>query len=244
LGAVPRIFCFPHAGGNPRTFLDWQPLLGEHIQIVAIGMPGRGHRLDEPAPTSVTEFAEAAATAIAEAGDQPAYLFGHSLGALIAFEVARRLRAVPTVRHLVASGCSGPSLLPTPRVVRTSRLEGREFAEAVGFFGGLPPEIVAAEELHDLILPSLQADFRLVAGYHYEPAAPLTVGVTLVNGRNDPHVEPEAVAAWARETTVPPTAHWTDGGHFYFDGAPGKITSVLRALVESDQDDVHHVELI
>ena len=123
------------------------------------------------------EFADGAAAAIAAQADRRTILFGHSLGAMIAFEVARRLREVSVVTDLVASGCAAPALLPTPRVVKTARLTGREFVDAVAFFGGLPSELVMSEELSALLLPSLMADFQFVARYHYRPADPLAVRV-------------------------------------------------------------------
>lgn len=244
-----RIFCFPHAGGESRTFLAWQPALGVDAELVAVGMPGRGHRADEPPPASIAAFADDVAAEIEAAADRPTYLFGHSLGALVAFEAARRLDGNPMLRHLVASGCSAPSLLPTPRVVRTSKLEGREFAAAAAFFGGLPPEVLATEELLDLFLPSVQADFRLVAGYEYRPAPPLSIPVTLVNGTDDPHVTREALRAWDIESVRPPQTHWTVGGHFYFNVDPEPLLGVLRAIVQADGAtapavDDHHIEFI
>jgi surfactin synthase thioesterase subunit len=246
LPPLPRIFCFAHAGGNARTFLPWQPALEGLAEIVVVGIPGRGHRVDEPPPASVEEFADGAARAIAEAGDQPVFLYGHSLGALTAFEVAQRLRDLPGLRHLVASGCAAPALLPSQRVKDTARLEGREFAEAVGFFGGLPPEIIAAEELHDLLLPGLLADFRMVAGYTYQPREPLSVGLSLINGIDDPHVDSTSLQPWRRESVTEPAYHWAGGGHFFFEQRPESVTDVLRSVVTEQLRPAadRHVELI
>ncbi|MET9608550.1 alpha/beta fold hydrolase [Streptomyces sp. NPDC006512] len=238
-GAAPepatRVYCFPHAGGNPRTFLDWQPAMGRDARILAVCPPGRGHRFREPALPSVAALADGAAAAIALAAtdDRPFLLFGHSFGAALAFEVARRLDAVRGLAGLVVSGCSAPSLLPTPRVVRTARLEGRAFTEAVGFFGGLPPEVVEDEAVQELLLPHLKADFRLVAEYRYRPAAPLDVPVTLLNGTEDPHVDAVALDAWTRECATEPGRHWAEGGHFYFEGRPEAVTRVLRPLARA-----------
>lgn len=268
-GAAPwsaRIFCFPHAGGSPRAFLDWQDGLGEDAEILAICRPGREHRAAEPAPT-IEEFIDGAARAIASvtaADGRPFYLFGHSLGALIAFEVCRRLSgfaaprhvaapqqiAAPqhlTVpghfaapRHFVASGCSAPSLLPSRRVQEIARLTGREFAEAMGFFGGLPAEVIADEEVRDLLLPGLIADFRMAVGYRYQPGPRLGVPATLVVGRDDPHVKAAQIDPWDDEFTWPPDRRWVDGGHFYFEPRPVAVLDILRSLVRADQ----HVELI
>jgi surfactin synthase thioesterase subunit len=237
-----RVFCFPHAGGNVRTFLGWQAGLGDDAQILAVCRPGREHRSQEPAPT-IEEFIEGAAAAIraaCERDDRPVYLFGHSLGALVAFEVTRRLCDLPELRHLVASGCSAPSLLPSSRVLAIAELTGREFAEAVGFFGGLPPEVIADEELREMLLPGVIADFRMAVGYRYRRSVPLPVAISLINGREDPHVGTEQIGPWRDEVTTPPEHHWADGGHFYFEKRPDAVIELLRTLVRADQ----HVELI
>jgi surfactin synthase thioesterase subunit len=238
----PRIFCFPHAGGSPRAFLDWQPGLGDAAEIVAVCRPGREHRAAEPAPT-ITEFiagASAAISAVTQAGSRPWYLFGHSLGALIAFEVCRSLVGQGLPHHFIASGCSAPCLLPSQRVQEIARLEGQEFAEAIGFFGGLSAEVLADEEMRDLLLPGVIADFHLAVGYRYEPSAPLDVPATLVVGRDDPHVRQPQLEPWSAEFTAAPELHLVDGGHFYFDRDPTVITGILTAIIQADQ----HVELI
>lgn len=243
-GARPgaRVFCFPHAGGNLRTFLGWQDALGTDAQVLAVCRPGREHRANEPAPT-FEEYAAGATAAIraaCESDHRPVYLFGHSLGALVAFEVTRRLADLPELRHLVASGVAAPSLLPSQRVRDIAKLEGREFAEAIGFFGGLPPEVVADEELQEVLLPGLVADFHLAVGYRYAPGPPLAVPLSLINGLEDPHVGIEQIEPWRDEVRDPPALHWAAGGHFYFDEHPEAVTGVLRDLVRADQ----HVELI
>ena len=244
LGALgaPRIFCFPHAGGSPRAFADWQAGLGEDAEIVAVCRPGREHRAAEPAPTigELIDGATAAIAAATERDGRPCYLFGHSLGALVAFEVCRRLTGSAVPRHFVASGCSAPSLLPSQRVKHIATLTGAEFAEAIGFFGGLAPEVIADAELRDLLLPGLIADFRMAVGYRYRPGPRLVVPATLVVGRDDPHVRHAEIAPWEQEFSWPPDRHWVDGGHFYFEPDPAAIVGILSALVLADQ----HVELI
>lgn len=239
---APRIFCFPHAGGSPRAFADWQSGLGEDVEIAAVCRPGREHRAAEPPPT-ITELIDGAAAAIAEITEtdgRPFYLFGHSLGALVAYEVCHRLPAVAAPRHLIASGCSAPSLLPSRRVREIATLTGRQFAEAIGFFGGLPAEVIADDDMRELLLPAVSADFHLAVGYRYRPGRRLAVPATLVVGRDDPHVRAEQIEPWAREFTRPPQTHWVDGGHFYFDPRPGPALDILRGVVRADQ----HVELI
>lgn len=238
-GQPARIFCFPHAGGGSHSLLAWQGALRGEAQLLAVCRPGREHRVDEPAPT-FDEYVDGAAAAIRAAADgRPVYLFGHSLGALVAFEVARQLADLPELRRLVASGCSAPELLPSQRVRAIAELEGREFAEAICFFGGLTPEVAADEDVRALLLPGLIADFRMAVGYEYRPAARLTVPLTLINGRQDPHIGPAQLVPWRHESAAP-VYHWADGGHFYFERQPDAVTDVLREVVLADQ----HVEVI
>ncbi|HEU5470220.1 MAG TPA: alpha/beta fold hydrolase [Actinophytocola sp.] len=243
--AHPRahVFCFPHGGGDPRGYLGWQA--GLDAELLAVCAPGRGHRFAEPPPESIGELAVGAADAIAGHADAPIVLFGHSFGALVAFEVARLLRDTATPRHVVLSGCVAPALLPTEYLVWAAGLDGREFAEAAGRYEGLAPEIVADEELQELLLPGLRADLRLIAGYRYRPAAPLAIGATLVNGRDDWHVAENLLEPWRAEFTTPPAQHWHDGGHFYFDEYPTAVPRLLATLVsELDESLDQHVEVI
>jgi surfactin synthase thioesterase subunit len=242
---APRIFCFPHAGGSPRAFLGWQDELGADAEILAVCRPGREHRAAEPAP-SLGEYvtgAAAAITAVTETDGRPYYLFGHSLGALVAFEVCHALAAAetgPQPRHFVASGCSAPSLMPSQRVLAIAELTGRPFAEAIAFFGGLPPEVLADDDLRELLLPGVIADFRIAVGFRYQRRAPLAVPAALVVGRGDPHVKTPQIAPWQDEFTWPPDQHWVDGGHFYFEPQPTLITGILSSLIQAGE----HVELI
>jgi surfactin synthase thioesterase subunit len=242
--SLARIYCFPHAGGSPRAFLDWQTGLADDAEVVAICRPGREHRATEPAPT-IGEFIDGATAAIraaAAADNRPVYLFGHSLGALIGFEVCRKLTATgEAVPHrFVASGCSAPSLLPSERVKNIAKLTGKEFAEAIGFFGGLSAEVIADEEMRDLVLPGVIADFHMAVGYRYQPGPPLELPVTVVVGRDDPHVREAQVEPWGKEFTEPVDQRWVDGGHFYFESRPATIIEILAEIVRTDQ----HVELI
>jgi medium-chain acyl-[acyl-carrier-protein] hydrolase len=125
-------------------------------------------------------------------------------------------------------------------VLRIAGLEGEEFARAIAFFGGLPPEVLADADLRELLLPAVIGDFRMAVGYRYLDRGPLPVPITLVNGREDPHVGPEQLAPWDAEAAAAPERHWAEGGHFYFEQRPEAVTGLLRAIVQADQ----HIEMI
>jgi surfactin synthase thioesterase subunit len=233
-----RIFCFAHAGGNPRSFLAWQPALADDAELIAVLPPHPpGGRL------SLDDYVDGAAQAIrraAEDDNRPIYLFGHSLGALVAFEVCRRLRDQPALAHLIISALAAPVLLPSQRVLELSRKQGREFADALVFFGGMPAELLAEPDLLDVLLPGVQADFGLAAQYRYQPDSPLAIGATVVTGHADPHIGRPQVEPWHAEFVRPPDVRWVLGGHFYFEDRPSAIIDVLRDVLRADQ----HVELI
>lgn len=249
---TPSVVYFTHAGGDPRARLGWQHALRPVATVRAVCLPGRGHRFDEPRPTSIDELADGAAEAIRGLPDQVVCLFGHSLGGLVAFEVARRLRDWRALRHLVVSGCAAPSLLPTEYIGWAARLPWREFVEATARHEGLAPEILEDPELQELLLPELRADVRLFADYRYRPAAPLTIGASLVNGADDWRVADGVLHPWEREFAAAPEFHWRDGGHFYFVDRPAAVVDVLRDAVQrhpasaddSADDIVDHVEVI
>lgn len=242
---VPSVVCFAHAGGDPRAYQRWQRELGPAATVRAVCVPGQGHRLHEPRPAGLDELADAAAEAIRELPERAVCLFGHSMGGLVAFEVARRLRNWPALQHLVVSGCAAPSLLPTEYIVWAAGLPWQEFVAATAKHEGLAPEIVEDPELQELLLPGLRADVRLFAGYRYRSAAPLTIGATLVNGSDDWRVADGVLHAWEREFTAAPEYHWRDGGHFYFADRPAAVAGVLReALPHEPASPADHVEVI
>jgi len=227
-----RIFCFAAAGGDPRAFLDWQPSLGADAEILAVCLPGRGHRMDESAPASIAELADGAAAAISACTGQPIYLFGHSFGALVAFEVARRLGSTSAFRHLIASGCAAPSLLPSDYNVWAAGNKGRAFLDESARFLRLPPEFTSADdEVQELLLADLRTDIDLLAGYRYLPAPPLTAGISLIGGRDDPYVERAALESWKSECETAPDTYWLDGDHFFPERRPSAVIDILRLIV-------------
>lgn len=239
-----QIFCFPPGGGDPRTFLDWQEGLDGIAQVEAVCMPGRSLRSDERAPERLVDVAAGAAEAIAAAADRPFLFFGHSMGAIVAFETARRLGPGAGPRHLVASGSNAPVHNPSEYIVWSDGNHGRVFAREAASFLGLPAEFLEADdEVQELLLADLRADVHLIAEYRYEAGPPLDLGITVICGRDDPHVDRAGVAGWQAESRQDVAVHWTGGDHFYLDKDPAPVLDLLRTVALGITDD-DHVEVI
>jgi surfactin synthase thioesterase subunit len=212
--AARRVICFPHAGGSAGAFLAWQPAFGQQVDLQALEPPGHGRRIGELPIADLERLLDAIEGAVQPLLDRPCVLFGHSLGALIAFELARRLRH-PAIERLVVSACRAPRHLPSPLVRELANLDDEAFVEGTRVFGGLPDEVLENEDLLAIFLPILRADFDLVSRYRYRPAALLDIPVVAINGEDDPHVPDEMLEAWQDETSLPLVRQTFAGGHFY-----------------------------
>ncbi|MFG2500687.1 thioesterase II family protein [Streptomyces sp. NPDC048441] len=226
--AALRLFCFPHAGGGAGFFRPWRAALGSDVEVCSVVLPGREARLRETPYRSMTEMLPPLTDAIAEWADRPYAILGHSTGAAVGYEVARRLAAHPVgpPRALLVSGRRSPYSPPAgpPRHL----LPQREFLQAVFDLGGTPPELLGQPELLELFLPALRGDFALNETYRPLPGGPLDCPVTAFTGQHDPEVTPEQMTEWRRVSTGPFGLRVFRGGHFYLDGAPGDVAAAVK----------------
>jgi len=166
--ATVRFFCFPYAGGSTNTYRTWQGLLPESIDVAPVQLPGRGERLSEPPFDRLTEMVEALARELMPYFDKSFAFFGHSMGALISFELTRWLRrhnkTMPS--HLFVSGRRAPQV-PEP-VAPTGNLLEQEFIERVRQLNGTPKEVLDHPELMQLVIPLLRADFAVCETYKHQ----------------------------------------------------------------------------
>ena len=225
-----RLYCFSYAGGSASAFLPWQAAVSPAVEICAIQLPGRGARLAEAPCTSWTGLVESLADVIVRDSRLPFAFLGHSMGALVAFELARhcRHRHLPGPEHLFVSGCNAPQRRGPMR--RLHELDDRALIGALRDYGGTPPEVLANDELMMLVLPAIRADFALVADYRYSGSAPLAIPLTVMAGLADPHTSTEQVLGWRDETSGPCQARWFPGDHFFIQS---DRAAVLRGLNEA-----------
>ncbi|MFI6416255.1 thioesterase II family protein [Streptomyces sp. NPDC050842] len=223
-----RLFCLPHGGADGSAFRHWQGAVGPGIEVVPVRLPGRGVRMAEPAERSIVRLGELLAGPIAgRADDLPYVLFGHSMGALLAYELALALQDGPNPPAAVVVSGSVPPHVPrsTPAM---HRLADEEFIRRLGALGGIPTELLAEEEWLELFLPVLRADFE--AAETYRSRGTLSAGVRLIalGGSDDPAAPPTEVERW-RELGTDVTVRTFTGGHFF----PFESSDQVLALVSA-----------
>ena len=229
-----RLFCFPYAGGGIASFQPWQSELGEHTEVCAIQLPGRGPRLLEPSIRSFDELVGQLAEVVSANAELPFWLFGHSLGALLAFEVARRLQrhGLHNLRGLMVSGCEAPHR--RSQRPRLHEFDDEALIERLQALNGTPRELLQNRELMQLLLPSVRADFELFSNYHYQPAQALEVPVTVFAGLHDDHVEHANIPCWREQVGATFALHWIPGDHFFIDSQrPTMLAHIRNTLQES-----------
>ncbi|TCS39450.1 medium-chain acyl-[acyl-carrier-protein] hydrolase [Paucimonas lemoignei] len=163
--------------------------------------------------------------------DRPYAFFGHSMGATVAFELTRRLQAagLPAPRHLFLSGRSAPQL-PSRRAP-IHALPHVEFIDTLRKFSGTPAEVLAHEELMEMMVPIMRVDFEALETWHYEPGAPFDIPVSVFGGLADEAVPMENLDAWASCTSARFKRHMFPGGHFFIQQHyPAMLNIVARAL--------------
>jgi medium-chain acyl-[acyl-carrier-protein] hydrolase len=222
-----RLFCFPYAGGSATIFRLWPDLMIPSVEICAVNLPGRLARLLEAPFTRLTPLVQALAPAIMPWTDKPFVFFGHSMGALISFELTRQLRTIgaPLPERLFISGRRAPHLLdPDPH---RHTYPDHLFIEELGRLNGTPPEVMANPELMQLMLPLLRADFAMCETYEYRPEPPLPCPLTAFGGLQDHEVPPESLEAWNQHTASAFRLCLLPGDHFFLNTARVSLLTVI-----------------
>lgn len=222
-----RLFCFPYAGGNAMIYRQWPSSLPQTVEVCSVQLPGRGKRIKEPPFGHAQPLVEEAARALLPFFDKPFAFFGHSMGGLIGFELARHLRRNHNLQpaHLFVSGRRAPQL---PRhEPNTFDLPETEFMEALRKLQGTPPEVLQQPELMQLMLPLLRADFALCETFAYAAEPPLDCPLSVFGGLNDNDIERAQLEAWGSQTTAATKVRMLPGDHFFINTQRPLLLRVL-----------------
>lgn len=211
------LFCFPYAGGNAATYRDWTSARMRGIHAAAAHLPGRADRILEAPIRDTGPLVRALLEAVRPFTNRRYAFFGHSMGALIAFELARALRGkgLRGPERLLVSARRAPHLRNrTPAIHDLPQLE---FLRELRNLEGTPESFFGDPELLDLMLPVLRADFELCHCYRFEPGEPLDCPITAYGGTEDSAVSQQDLEAWRRHTQAEFRLHMLPGGHFFPD---------------------------
>ncbi len=226
--AAARLFCFPYAGGSAHVYRPWAEMLSSSTEVIAIQAPGKGGRMVERPCSSVAEIIDGLLSAMEPVlREKPFSFFGHSNGALIAFELCAVLqeRNLPLPEHLFLSASPAPWTRTFGR--RYSQMDDEEFIELLKELKGTPPGVLADRDLLELVLPGLRADFALSEKYRYARAVKLTVPTTVFYGEED-EIGEEQIFAWQEQ--IEPTLRFERiaGGHFFIHSHLERLTALVR----------------
>lgn len=226
-----RLFCFHYAGSGASIFRPWTKWLSDEVELVAVQLPGREDRLDEPLLHSMELVTAPLADALPPLLDKPFAFFGHSTGAVICFELARvlRQRALRQPRLLIASSQNAPRVKPA---VLRHRLADSEFIEVIRGCNGTPDVVLRNPALLELLLPRIRADGAVYETYRYERQAPLDCRIVVFHGFEDKLVDSAGLAGWEAETRHSFHCYGFPGGHFFLHEAEETLAAHINHELE------------
>lgn len=231
--ALLRLFCFPYAGGTAAGFHTWSAKVPPAVEVCAVQLPGRANRLRETPFVRLTALVPALEDALSPLLDRPFAFFGHSMGALLAFELARQLRKTRDLEplHLFASAAKAPGIPNREPHVHT--LPEAEFVRALRHLEGTPAEVLGNPDMMALVAPAVRADFAVCETYRYRKGPKLTCPITAIGGHHDRRVPRADLEAWAAETSGSFTMRMLPGGHYFIREQEDRVLQSISSELSS-----------
>jgi medium-chain acyl-[acyl-carrier-protein] hydrolase len=230
-----RLFCFPYAGGSTLIYRKWPDTLAPAIEVCAVQLKGHGSRLLETPLKSMSQLIPELAEGLAPYLDKPCAFFGHSMGAVISFELARYLQEVNgfELTHLFVSGRRAPQLPNSDPY--TFDLPEADFIEELHRLNGTPKEVFGNPDLMRLLVPLLRADFELIETYRYVPGSPLTCPMTAFGGLEDGDEVADLLYPWRELTDGPFSLRMFPGDHFFLNTADLELTDAIAQELSANE---------
>jgi pyochelin biosynthesis protein PchC len=224
--ATLRLVCFPHAGGGAASYRNWADRLPESVEVVGVQYPGRQNRYGEPCVEDMAVLVDQIVAAVSRELSGPVAFFGHSMGAVVAFEVARRLRASDSISVLRLFASAGPA----PSARRSLGVHLRDDDGVVAYvreLGGSGADLLEIEDLRQVALPMIRSDLRLIETYRYAPGEPLSCPITAIVGDRDHTFSTVDARRWVVHTTAGLDIHELPGDHFYLDDQSDRLMPLI-----------------
>jgi medium-chain acyl-[acyl-carrier-protein] hydrolase len=223
-----RLFCLPGAGGSAASFRGWSARLPSEIEVFGVQLPGRGHLVAEPPYRGMRALVLDLAAAMKGLLDRPFMLFGHSMGALVAFELARQLRRVDAVTPiaLFAAACPAPQLPRRQKPLHA--LPSAQLWAEIRRLGGTPDPVLQSDDLMAMLEPALRADLAICETYEYLDDRPLDCPLTVIAGADDDDVSAAELEAWRTQTSSSFRVEMLRGGHFFAGGDLSRVVDMIE----------------
>jgi len=230
-----RLFCFPYAGSGASIFRTWSDALPADVEVCPIQFPGRGTRLMETPFTQLSPLVQALAQALVPLLDKPFAFFGHSLGALVSFELARQLRRQAGIQpiRLFVSADRAPQIPQRNQPIHA--LPEREFLVELRRLNGIPGKVLEELDLMQIMLPVLRADFAVYETYAYSAEAPFNCPFSIFGGLQDTRVSRGDLEAWRDQTSVSFSLQMFPGDHFFLNTTQPLLLQLLSQELRWDR---------
>ena len=226
--ALIRLFCFHYGGGSASIFRQWSKDVIQEVELVAIQLPGREERYNEPLLNNISQVIDNLLLHFNKYTDKPFILFGHSIGALIAFEFARTLRQRKMLqpKHLIVSGTKAPQVPLKKQHIH--KLPKKQFIEELKKYNGIPDYIIEDEELISIFIPIIKADFSISETYNYSNKKPLSCPITALGGSNDNTFDADDLIKWQEQTSNAFIHQFLPGDHFFINTSYTEIINIIN----------------
>ncbi|AMP07568.1 thioesterase II family protein [Collimonas pratensis] len=234
IGAPYRLFTFPFAGGGSAIYRQWPARL-PGVEVMAVCLPGREMRIEEAPFDSMAALMQKLLQEIAPLLDRPFAFFGHSMGALMAFELARQLAKMnlPQPEQLFLSAFQAPENLAERHILH--KLSDADFLRQLIRYGGIPAAVLDAPELLKMILPAMRADFSMIETFGFNAGKPIASDIVAFCGSHDHAALRQDMLGWRDQTSAGFSLSELPGGHFFLKSAESDLLQLIEASLEQRQ---------
>lgn len=220
-----RLLCFPHAGGSASYYFPMATALSPEFDVYAVQYPGRQDRYKEPLVESVDDMADHIFAAMEPMLDAPLALFGHSMGAVLAFEVARRIETLAGHRPEVVFASGAPA--PSRRQFESDHRDDADFIRVMQDLGGTDPRVLSDPDMLATFLPAFRADYRALLAYRRGTEVRIGAPIVVMAATDDAKTSMADARAWQDHTSGGTVVHTFQGGHFYLEKQPERVVDVV-----------------